>query len=193
MIFAYGSLVHPATRPKDLGAMPASLIGWSREWMHHISTPYGKVCALTVSPEHDTSILGVVLSGNNDNNFEIDEREIGYERIQVIVQPTGQSEASPLPASLYIGKSDERGPATREYPIWRSYLDCVLDGYLMLGGETAVEAFVKSTRGWPAPILDDRSSPKYPRAVSLSADKKSLIDGLLRRNLLLSGLFSESD
>jgi len=193
MIFAYGSLVNPAARPKELGAIEASLSGWSREWGHRISTPHGNVCALTVVQDTAACIRGVVLAGNDAEHFEIDEREIGYERIPVTVRKIGGNGESLLSCSLYVGTKADHGAATREYPIWRSYLDCILGGYLMLGGLKAVEDFVKSTRGWPAPILDDRDSPMYPRAVCLTSREKDLIDSVLRRYLLLSDIHAQQN
>jgi hypothetical protein len=190
MIFAYGSLVNPAARPKEVDAVPALLSGWSREWMHRISTPRGKVCALTVAPDADSCIKGVVLVEGGAESFEVDEREIGYQRIPVAVQTIGGLIESPVSCSLYVGAQANRGPATREYPIWRSYLDCVLSGYIRLGGPEAADDFVRSTRGWQAPFLDDRDSPKYPRAVYLTAKEKEVIDAILRRHLLLGEVFS---
>lgn len=192
MIFAYGSLVNSAARPKKLESISAFLPGWSREWMHRITTPQGQVCALTVGEDVPTSIKGVVLVGDDGEHFEIDEREIGYDRVLVTVRMVGECE-SPLSCSLYVGTQADRGPATRAYPIWRSYLDCVLSGYLSLGGLDAVEEFVKTTRGWPAPILDDRESPKYPRAVQLTDNEKDAIDSVLRKHHLLSDLLTPTD
>jgi len=190
MIFAYGSLVNQAARPGNLEAAPAVLPGWSREWMHRIVTPQGRVCALTVARDASSSIKGVVLESDDAEAFQVDEREVGYERIPVVVRLIDGLSESSVSCSMYVGDQASRGPATREYPIWRTYLDCVLLGYIALGGPDAADEFVRSTRNWPAPILDDRESPKYPRAVSLTVDEKEVIDAILRRHLLLCDVFS---
>jgi hypothetical protein len=190
--FAYGSLVNAEACPAGLIAVPAILSGWSREWTHRIATPKGKVCALSAVPEANSRIKGVVLCADDAEAVELDEREIDYRRVPVTVQTVTGPIESPLTCFMYVGADTSRGPATRDYPIWRSYLDCVLSGYIALDGPEAADEFVRSTRGWPAPILDDRDSPKYPRAVRLTRQEKEVIDGILRKHLMLRGIFSKA-
>ncbi|HYM01094.1 MAG TPA: gamma-glutamylcyclotransferase family protein, partial [Blastocatellia bacterium] len=171
-------------------ATPASLQGWSRDWSHRISITNGKLCALSVTPDPGCCIEGVVLSLGENELIEMDRREIGYERVPVTVQTLGPGTGSSLDCAAYVGLPAFHGPATVEYPIWRSYLDCVMAGYIELGGPEAAERFVTSTRGWPAPILNDRRSPKYPRAVRLTQKMQEIVDDILRTHRLLEMLFS---
>ena len=39
--------------------------------------------------------------------------------------------------------------------------------------------FIETTDGWDAPMLADRSAPRYPRAQVLDAGLLALFDGLL--------------
>jgi hypothetical protein len=190
VLFAYGSLVNPLARPAGLQAFVAELPGWRREWMHRVETPYGKICSLTAMPNKRASIRGVLLVGGRAEPFDLDEREIGYERVTVSIRVFDSSFKSPTECFLYTGSQPFRGPATPEYPIWRSYLDCVVAGYLRLGGIEGIEEFITSTSGWEAPILDDRPSPKYPRAVNLIDSDKDVIDNALRNHGILRYIFS---
>lgn len=183
MIFVYGSLVNPLARPPDLRAVTAELVGWRRAWAHRIETPQGNVCGLTVALEEHATVKGIVLLHDGAEPFDFDEREIGYERVPVAVRLIGSESPGELTECfVYAGHERHRGCATREFPIWRSYLDCVALGFLHLGGVEALDEFISSTSGWDAPILDDRASPKYPRALTITAAQELLIEDALRRN-----------
>ncbi|MFT6224241.1 MAG: hypothetical protein ACJA1F_002090 [Paracoccaceae bacterium] len=64
-------------------------------------------------------------------------------------------------------------------PILRSYLDVVVQGYLQVFGEQGVVDFFATTRGWQAPVLDDRTAPVYPRHQLLSSSETALVDAHL--------------
>jgi cation transport protein ChaC len=192
LVFAYGSLVNRHTRQNGVEAIPARLHGWVREWKHCVNTDHGGVCALTVTPDPAIEIRGVVLLWETARMKELDEREIGYSQVRVKVSldvSTGRSQEADC--ILYVGRSDYYLPGSREFPIWRSYLDCILSGYLELGGRQAVEEFIASTRGWDTPILDDRQKPRYFRAVTLTSDQQSQIDEILEQHEIPS-FFSDS-
>ena len=55
----------------------------------------------------------------------------------------------------------------------------MLQGFLREFGETGVSRFVATTDGWDAPILNDRTRPRYPRAQPLSQDETALVDATL--------------
>jgi hypothetical protein len=57
----------------------------------------------------------------------------------------------------------------------------VLAGYIDVWGEDGARRFIASTEGWDGPILDDRSAPKYPRAVQLEDALRASIDNLLEK------------
>jgi cation transport protein ChaC len=182
-IFGYGSLVNRRTRRAHLVAGPARASGWRRSWSHCVETENGKVCALTIVPNAEAEVAGVVVLEHRDHLPALDAREIGYQRVPISVVA---DEPPILPAPghqesfSYTSTSAAYRRGSREFPIWRSYLECVLSGFLDLGGDVAARNFIVSTDGWDAPILDDRSAPKYMRAVQLSEDIRREVDALIR-------------
>ena len=59
------------------------------------------------------------------------------------------------------------------HPILLSYLDTV--------GPEGAARFFETTSGWDAPILDDRSAPRYPRHQRLSPAETTVVDQHLAR------------
>ncbi len=59
---------------------------------------------------------------------------------------------------------NEPGWPSRESPIVQSYVDVVLAGCLEVGESFAGE-FVRTTTNWGYPWVDDRSTPRYVRAM----------------------------
>jgi glutathione-specific gamma-glutamylcyclotransferase len=188
-VFAYGSLVNSRARPPGVHSVPGILSGWVRQWMHCIETPQGKICALTVAPDARVEIAGLVLFQSAPGLADLDQRESGYSRVRV---PVHLERPDPIMAEIdcfaYVGDSAHYKRGSDEYPLWRSYLDCVLAGYFELGGRGAMESFIASTHGWDAPILDDRRTPRYPRAVALTSDLERGIDRTLAEHGLLKNL-----
>lgn len=180
--FAYGSLVNSATRLRpNARAEPALLKGWLRQWKHCIDTDSGKACVLSVRPRVGAEIEGVWVLDNCDTIAEVDRREIGYHREHIPYQPadTGLSVVG-LETYIYVSTGDHNRWGDREYPIWLSYLDCVLDGYIKEWGPAGASRFITSTEGWDVPVLNDRARPKYPRAVV--PENRVAIDRLLEES-----------
>ena len=187
-VFGYGSLVHPEGRKATLRASPAELAGWTRQWLHCIDTFKGRTCVLTVARQQGAKLLGVVMPVNPNELADFDRRETAYKREQVKVRLSASGVEQP--AWIYVGDAAHRQPATRECPIWLSYVDCVLAGYFELGGAAAVEGFITSTTGWDGPLRDDRGAPLYSRAVRLTDEQKQAIDEALGRHGILGRAFS---
>lgn len=175
--FGYGSLVHRETRPGRCGAERASIRGFERAWAHRTERS-GTV--LTVRRAPGRGIEGVFFAVDDATAAALDRREVRYDRLSLDA-PGDYTYAAPE-AIL--------SPGTREHPILRSYLDCVLAGYHDLGGADAVAAFVDTTTGWETPILDDRSEPRYVRAVAVAPAVLAAIDDELRCRGILERLFS---
>lgn len=194
LIFAYGSLVNREARPPGIRAVPAALLGWVRQWMHCVDTAHGKVCALTVAPDPEMEIQGLVLIHDDGDFAELDEREAGYFRVKVSARLLARELGTEnIDCFVYVGDTLHRQPGSYEFPIWRSYLDCVLAGYLGLKGRQAARDFITTTQGWGVPILDDRYRPRYPRAVVLTSAQLHEIDDILGENGLLRNLIPLSD
>jgi glutathione-specific gamma-glutamylcyclotransferase len=175
--FGYGSLVNELTWARKYEMVPTRLAHWTREWKHCVETPGGKICALTVARDATSSVEGAFIKCNLDQLHEIDEREIGYERIKVSVEEVASS-ASALPTHLFIYKSlpQHYRSGTPNYPLWFSYLEVVVYGYWRVFGEAGIDRFIASTTGWDTPILDDRDAPRYPRFHQLGVDDRKLIE-----------------
>jgi len=174
--FGYGSLVNLSTHENE-DIAPATLSGWRRRWSHRVQRNGFKVSSLSVIRSPGSEIAGVTAQVPNGDWDALDRREHGYERL--IIPP---QELSPSAHNISVYKSlpenDHLG--NEEFPILQSYLDCVLQGFLHVHGPSSAEAFVASTDGWETPILQDRTAPRYPRAITLSSDETTQIDHLLK-------------
>lgn len=172
--FGYGSLVNRAThdfaRPQ-----PAQLKGWRRAWRH---TDLRPVAFLTAVPDNDSIIDGLIAQVPGANWEKLDQREWAYDRI-----PASHAVSHPLDLELdiavYAVAPERHGEPTNAHPILLSYLDVVVQGYLREFGQDGVERFFATTLGWDAPILDDRTAPRYPRHQMLTAWETGCVDAHL--------------
>jgi hypothetical protein len=89
--------------------------------------------------------------------------------------------------SIWIYLPNEPGWPSEECPIVQSYVDVVLAGCLEVGESFAAE-FVRTTMNWGYPWIDDRSAPRYARAMyDTPAAKCMEIDRILLENGCLLG------
>lgn len=180
--FGYGSLVNELTWSRSYNAQPGEIYGWDREWKHCVDTPFGRVCALTVAPKLGSVVQGVFITCPDTELAVLDQREIGYRR-ERLREGQFRSKALPNVHDVFVYRSlpEVYRDGNLRYPIWLSYVESVLYGYLRVFGEEGVDRFIKSTTGWTAPIIDDRSNPLYPRAVRLSSDARELIERKIQK------------
>lgn len=172
--FGYGSLVNRATHDYP-APRPARLQGWRRVWVH---TPARDLAFLSVQPDPDCEIAGLVAEVPGQDWRALDAREFAYARHAVTATPL---EGAALPAQVYaVPVSAARFPV-EAHPILLSYLDAVVQGFLREFGAAGAEGFFATTTGWQAPILDDRAAPRYPRAQVLSAAETRVVDAALAR------------
>ncbi|KUP90634.1 gamma-glutamylcyclotransferase family protein [Tritonibacter horizontis] len=172
--FGFGSLVNTATHVYG-NTRPARLQGWRRTWVH---TGDRSQAFLSVTPTEGHAIDGLIAAVPDGDWAALDEREIGYVRVDV----TAQVGHDMLPApqiSLYQVPQDSQGTDTGLHPILMSYLDVVLRGYTEVFGQEGAQAFMTSTDGWETPILDDRADPLYPRHQPLSDSERAFHDALI--------------
>lgn len=170
-VFGYGSLVNAKTHDYQ-NCAPVSLTGWRRLWRH---TKLRSHAFLSVEPVEGSTIEGLVATVPAQDWEGLDERETNYFRSDLTpcaFQPTLNGDA----IVMYQAETGHDVPEGHIHPIFQSYLDVVLQGYLEVFGEDGVHRFFNSTHGWDAPILNDRSFPFYPRAQSLSADELAFVD-----------------
>lgn len=178
-IFGYGSLVNAATHGYP-ETYPAHLTGWRRDWRSWQTGASKMSTVLTIEPEKDTTIAGLIARVPADRWQDLQNREIGY-RFFPLDMDTIRHEAPELPQIMTF-QSKSQTPGSVDHPIAQSYLDCVLQGFLNVFGEEAIDPFFETTAGWQTPVKRDRSDPIYPRAVTLSAQEQTLIDDMANKN-----------
>lgn len=158
-------------RTPYVSAHRATLTGWRRVW---VSSPDG-TALLSVESSATDSIDGLILCDYSTSLSSLDEREHNYTRRSISFSDfTYHDSFTPLVCDCYLYTCDftERG----EGSIIRSYLDAVCQGYLREFGELGLSRFISSTYNFALPITEDRDSPLYPRAITLTSVERSLLD-----------------
>lgn len=172
--FGYGSLVNTATHDFP-DPRPARLAGWRRVWMH---TDMREAAFLTVIPDPDSTIDGLVAQVPGADWQALDRREWAYERVPVADQLSHTlSDVSDI--SVYAVPTARQTAQGGTHPVFLSYLDVVVQGYLQHFGQDGAKAFFASTSGWDVPIVDDRAMPRYPRHQRLSPAETGFVDAML--------------
>lgn len=168
--FGYGSLVNRDTHVYA-NAARAQLSGWRRAWVY---TQSRGLAFLSVVPDSQTTIDGLVAEVPNADWAALDTREYGYARIAsgtAVTHPRDsetQISHYAVPQETWVSGSDQH--------ILLSYLDVVVQGYLREFGAQGVVDFFETTDGWDTPVRDDRAAPQYPRAQVLSRQETALVD-----------------
>ena len=174
--FGYGSLVNRATHG-FAGARPARLAGWRRVWRHTTLRP---VAYLTVVPDAGCEIDGLIAPVPGADWPALDAREAAYVRAPAAHQVRHDLSHRPEIA-VYTIPEGHHGTPSETCPVLLSYLDTVVQGYLHEFGAAGVARFFETTEGWDAPVLDDRSAPRYPRHQPPAAQARALVDSHLAR------------
>lgn len=168
--FGYGSLVNRDTHSYTQAAR-ARLEGWRRKWVY---TQQRGLAILSVVPDAQTVIDGLIAEVPNADWAALDAREHGYARIA-----SGTSVRHPRTADTLISHysvPQDTWVASSDHRILLSYLDVVVQGYLREYGAGGVADFFATTDGWGTPVLNDRAAPQYPRAKVLTAQETALVD-----------------
>lgn len=170
--FGYGSLVNRATHDyRD--AQPATIRGWRREWCR--SRAFDRTF-LSVVPDPQAQIDGLIARVPGGDWAALDLRETGYARHEL--HPDQIVAAPPVAAQIYAVAAQDAAPASPAHPIYLSYLDVVVAGFLTEFGPEGVARFFATTTRWTA-ALDDRSTPRYPRAQQVGKVVQGLVDGFM--------------
>mmetsp|Transcript_27238 Transcript_27238/g.49865 ORF Transcript_27238/g.49865 Transcript_27238/m.49865 type:complete len:180 (-) Transcript_27238:3387-3926(-) len=170
--FGYGSLVNRGTHSYPQ-AQQATLKGWRRTW---VRTALRDVVFLSIHAAPGHSIDGLIAAVPGADWHALDAREAGYHRIAATDHITHGSDALDI-AAYQVPPHLQRTDGT--HCMLLSYLDVVVQGFLHEFGQAGAEAFFATTDNWDVPILDDRDTPRYPRAQQLSHAELSLVDKLL--------------
>lgn len=174
--FGYGSLVNTATHDFP-DPHPARLRGWRRAWRHTHLRP---VAFLTAIPDEECEIDGLIAHVPGGDWAALDAREWAYDRVGVTHLVTHQVPRD-LDIAVYAVPEGRLLVPSSAHPVLLSYLDVVVQGFSRVFGEAGVERFFDTTTGWDAPILDDRSAPRYPRHQPLTSAETALVDAGLAR------------
>ncbi len=172
--FGYGSLVNRSTHRYG-EAYHARVSGWRRVWRH---TWLREMAFLSVEPAAGIELDGLIAAVPGGDWGALDEREQGYRRHR-LEGGLAHAATRAVTAEIYAVPDSHAGPPGQLNPILLSYLDVVVQGYLREFGEAGAERFFETTRGWDAPVADDRSAPLYPRAQRLTARERGLVDAAL--------------
>ncbi len=188
-VFAYGSLVAPASAEMTLGrpvteAVPAVLEGWRRRFSaarenrtveKTFATAEGTipdvVLGLNVEPGTgaEEPPNGMLLPVSEDELERLDRRELRYDRADVTEAVAGDGIARFERVVTYTAKRGHHAPAAPEGAvIIAAYAKAVEAAFAALGGEQA-ERYRRTTLPYPAPLIEavlvhDRIPPGNPRA-----------------------------
>ncbi|PSH57724.1 gamma-glutamylcyclotransferase [Phyllobacterium endophyticum] len=179
--FGYGSLVNRQTlRTNIVEAVPARLHGWRRLWRPSRSEAALPAALLSVCRDEGSSVDGLLVFDHLENLASVDLREENYDRRSI--EAADIETAAPLPEDvpIYVYEAHQFEPAEPvSQIILQSYLDAVMQGFLVEHGEEGLRRFVFKTGCFSTPIFPDRPSPAYPRAVNLSDEEIDMFDRLL--------------
>jgi glutathione-specific gamma-glutamylcyclotransferase len=183
----YGSLVNELTwlqsERRHPERYPVEIQNWTREWAHCVDTPHGPLCVLTAVERAGSRIQGILIRCDAADLAQIDEREAGYDRVELLRGDVLHTSGN-LPEKIYIykSKSSHYRPGGADFPIWYSYAEAVLHGFLSVFKNEGVDEFIRSTSGWTVPLLDDRDNPQYRRSPKklISAEDRVYIERKIR-------------
>jgi hypothetical protein len=185
--FGYGSLVNELTWLQSerfhADRHPVEVQNWTREWRHCIDTPHGPGCVLTAVRAAGSRIQGILIRCDAADLAQVDAREDGYDRV-ALPRRDVLTAVGDLPENLYIytSKSLHYRAGDAGYPIWFSYAETVLHGFLSVFENEGVDRFIQSTTGWTAPVVDDRHDPQYRRSPMklISVEDRAYIERKIR-------------
>ena len=178
----FGSLVNTSTH-KYQPVSPVRVPGWSRAWINNDSYDHA---FLSVIPDSQKSILGLLAVVPDGDWAELDAREAGYNRkllsdadwqLEQLHNGVNAAEAvSPAQVQMYVHASGQF--AQPQKPILYSYLETVLFGFYQIYGESGIDNFLDSTTAWTA-IKDDRAAPIYPRHVPPTGPASGIVEAAI--------------
>ncbi len=182
-IFGYGSLICADSRSRTGvtgSALPIEIKGIARRWSVHSPEWNATAVGAHLSPE--SLCNGVYFPVDGDNLARFDQREMGYQRINIEWSSVTALTDVPLPTqgTLWAYVGDNHGEPTSERPITQSYLDVILNGCFDYGLDFAAK-FTELTQQWQH-LVNDRHQPLYPRPLQ-STERIHHIDQFVQKHL----------
>lgn len=166
-LFGYGSLIDAESRAKtgDTGpAYPVRVSGLQRAW--HVVAPRSGYTVVGVTSRQEASCNGVLIEIAPHELPRFDARERFYHRViipqQSVAFLSGERLSCP---TIWTYMTSCPGEPSRQCPLVQSYIDVILTGCLAIGPSFAAE-FIETTTGWGRGWLNDRSHPRYQRAMA---------------------------
>ena len=159
-VFAYGSLVNPHARPRDVTGLAVRLRGFSRNWNHVVELDGLHVRALSISEREGGEVLGEIIL--HEDMVAFDRREVGYRREVVDTARLDLLCPGRLDREVHVYRS-ANGLEHEEAWILASYVLVVLHGYYIRFGELGVRNLLDACDSWHFPLLWDCHAPVYPR------------------------------
>lgn len=180
--FGFGSLVNRHTlRTSFVDVIPATLKGWRRHWQDRSIGFASEIALLSIHRDPSTELKGVLVIDRLENLAAVDEREEGYTRHLLTPEDLIVADPSNLPEQLYVYVANQGADVPQPGKLLQSYLDAVLQGFLIEHGPEGVAHFMDTTVGFERGIVEDRLQPFYPRSVQLSEDEIILFDNQIAR------------
>ena len=180
--FGFGSLVnHHTLRTEYVDVIPATLSGWRRHWQGRDLGENTHIALLSVHETPDCALKGMIVIDSRENLPLVDEREEGYSRVRLERDAICVKDNPNLPQEIYIYVANPVPEPPQKSALLQSYLDAVMQGYLLHFGEAGVEHFMDTTDDFQRSLIRDRHAPLYPRSVTLSKAEEELFDAQLRR------------
>jgi len=194
-IFGFGSIVNDESRKSTdsssgdpIPVRISSDFGYRRMWNFQGSS--AKLTALglvkVTNPAEKSTINGIIYPIKGNDMTAFDEREEGYNRVEVplnLIQSVGWKQLpihdykiwAYIPQGVNGVAGQDLQPATKFYPILQTYIDVVLTGFLKYGENFAIE-FLYTTGWWSKYWLNDRQVPRRPW---IFQKKYKMVDNLL--------------
>ena len=183
-LFGYGSLINSESRARtgcSGAAIPVRVKGLQRAW--NFVDPATRTTYLGVVRREESMTNGILVSIPAADLPLFDQREAGYTRTSLEHARVSGWHGQEVPKdALWMYLPNAPGFPSRHCPIAQSYIDVVLAGCLDVDESFAAE-FVRTTTNWGYPWVDDRSAPRYARALQNAPPARyAEIDRILLEN-----------
>ncbi len=165
-LFGYGSLINSESRARtgmSGTTIPVRVKGIQRIW--NFVDRDTRMRALGVVVREASMTNGILASVPSSDLWRFDQREAGYTRTRLDpASVIGWNEKQVPDGIIWTYLPNEPAWPSADCPIVQSYVDVVLAGCLEVSESFAAE-FVRTTSNWDYPWVDDRSAPRYVRAL----------------------------
>jgi len=187
-IIGYGSLINMDSISKTLrnldntqiNILLVEILGMKRGWF--VESSKVNFTALGVVKKLISKFNGTLIGPLSKKQInELDKREMKYRRIKIEkenVKIIKQNISIPR-GSIWIYVAKNKKSSSNNCPIIQTYVDVIINSSLKLS-KSFTEEFIKTTTNWNGIWINDRRSPIYQRAMSLSRKEENKIDKILK-------------